>query len=719
MSDTLTLTIGDDGVALLTIDVKAKPMNVVTPELRDDLAAAIERVAGDAAIRGVVLTSGKADFMAGGDIKDMVTFFDRGLDAQTIYRDISRPFTELLRTLETCGKPFAAAINGPALGAGLELAMACHHRVVADDAKLVLSLPEVTIGLMPGAGGSQRLPRLVGIQTAVPMMLQGKRLSPPEALKIGLVGAVVPVDGLIAAARAWILEKGDAVQPWDKKDFKIPGGGGFFDTATTSFYNLTTTGIAVSSQRNLPAPITLLSAVARGTAVPMDAALRIESRAFTTLLTSPVARNMMRTMFVSKGDCDKIARRPKSVAPAAITTIGVIGAGLMGGGIAQVSAEAGLSVVLLDASAEQARPARRASPTATPSGSRRAGWPRRRPTRNLARITTTADYSLLAPCDLVVEAVFENRDVKSAVFAKATAAMKPGAILASNTSSLPITGLGAELPDPARFIGLHFFSPVDRMALIEVICGKQTSDETLAHALDFIKRLRKTPIVVNDARGFFTTRVISAYLQESMGMVAEGILPALIDNAAKMAGLPVGPLQLTDDLTIELGYNATNQAKADLGSSWVEPVGYPVQKTFVEDLDRRGRRFGKGFYDYTDGKRRPWAGLAAVYPPLAEQPDAKDIGVRMLCIQALEAARAFEEGVITDAGEGDVGSVLGIGFPAHTGGVFSLIDTMGVAAFVATCDRLADVHGERWRPSAWLRDRAARNERFHPLAVAA
>lgn len=719
MSDTLTLSIGDDGVALLTIDVKAKPMNVVTPELRDALAAAIERVAGDAAIRGAVLTSGKTDFMAGGDIKDMVTFFDRGLDAQTIHRDISRPFTELLRALETCGKPFAAAINGPALGAGLELAMACHHRVAADDPRLVLSLPEVTIGLMPGAGGSQRLPRLVGIQTAVPLMLQGKRLSPAEALTIGLVAAVVPADRLIAAARAWILEKGDPVQPWDRKDFKIPGGGGFFDTPTTSFYNLTATSLAVTTQRNLPAPIALLSAVARGTAVPMDAALRIESRAFTGLLTSPVARNMMRTMFVSKGDCDKIARRPKDAPPVSIATIGVIGAGLMGGGIAQVAAEAGLSVVLIDATEAQAAAGRTRIADGYAKRIEKGRLAQAKADEHLARITATADYSLLGPCDLVVEAVFENRAVKSDVFAKATAAMKPGAILASNTSSLPITGLAAELPDPARFIGLHFFSPVDRMPLIEVICGQRTSDETLAHALDFIKRLRKTPIVVNDSRGFFTTRVISAYLQESMGMVAEGVLPALIDNAAKMAGLPVGPLQLTDDLTIELGYNATNQARADLGDSWVEPAGYAVQKTFVEDLDRRGRRFGKGFYDYADGKRRPWAGLAAVYPPLAEQPDAKEVGTRMLYIQALEAARAFEEGVVTDAGEGDVGSVLGIGFPAHTGGVFSLIDTVGVAAFVAICDALADRYGERWRPSAWLRDRAARDERFHPIAAAA
>jgi len=716
MATDLHYAIDADGVAIITLDVAGKPTNVVTDALREALGEAVERIAADAAIKGAVITSAKNDFMAGGDIKAMIGFFDRLTDEQTVYREISRPFTEVLRRLETCGKPFAAAINGAAMGGGLELALACHYRVAADDPRLIMGLPEVTIGLMPGAGGSQRLPRLIGIQQAVPLMLQGKTLSPSKAAELGVIHAVVPASELLAEARRWVLGKGSAVQPWDAKDYRFPGGAAFSGADINGFFNLTATSVAGSTQHNQPAPIALLSAVARGSVVPMDAALRIESRLFTRLLMSPVARNTMRTMFVSKSQCDKLAHRPKNIAPAQIEKVGVIGAGLMGMGIAQVAAQAGCGVVVIDVTQAQAEAAKQRLADSFARQIEKGRMPADKAQGILAKILPSADYARLADCDLVVEAVFEDRKLKAEVFAKARAAMKPSAILASNTSSLPITSLAEGVAHPERFIGLHFFSPVDRMALVEVIRGRRTSDETLAHALDVIKLMRKTPIIVNDAQGFFTTRVIGVYLSEAMGMLAEGLPPALIDNAAKQAGLPMGPLSLVDDLTIELGYHALKQYQADAGASWVEPYGFKVQAKFCDELKRRGRRHGAGFYDYVDGRRVPWKGIAEVYPPQAQAAPVDEIKTRMLYVQALEAARAFEEGVITDPGEGDVGAVLGIGFPAYTGGPFSLIDTVGIAAFVAGCERLADRYGARYRPSAWLKARAACGERFYPVA---
>ena len=714
----LHFTVDADGIAIIALDVADKPMNVITPALQHALREAVERVAGDAAIKGAVITSAKADFMAGADIKAMETMFDSlGADLGKVYREQSRPFSETLRRMETCGKPFAAALNGSALGGGLEVALACHYRVAADDPKLILSLPEVTIGLIPGAGGTQRLPRLIGIQKAVPLMLQGKRLAPREALALGVIHEAVAADHVLAQARSWVLEKGDPVQPWDRKDFAAPGGSDARVRSLAQFYNLTATQIANSTQHNNPAPITLLSVVARGMSCPMDAALRVESRGFTQVFTSPVARNMMRTLFVSRGKCEKLAGRPREVAPAQIRSVGIVGAGLMGAGIAQVSAQAGMDVIMLDASLAQAEAAKQKLAQAFRKQIEKGRMQPEQSESLLARIRPAGDYAALADCDLVVEAVFEDRGVKNEVFAKARAAMRADAILASNTSSLPISGLAKDHPHPERFIGLHFFSPVDRMALIEVVRGRKTSDQTLAHALDYVKRLRKTPIVVNDSHGFFTTRVIGSYINEAVGMLSEGISPALIDNAAKLAGFPIGPLALTDELTIELGYHASTQYKADLGDKWVEGHGYRVYEKFVIGLDRKGRRYGAGFYDYKDGKRVLWAGMKDVYPQIAESPSAQELGLRMLYIQALEAARAFEEGVITDPGEGDVGAVLGIGFPMHTGGPFALMDTAGLPGFVAACAKMARRHGPRYRPSRWLRARAAQGLAFYPKAA--
>lgn len=716
MYQTLKYSVSDAGVATILIDIPGSSANVMSLQFRDDLASAISRVADDSSVKGAVISSAKSDFMAGGDLKQMMTLFDQGLDAAEALA-VANQFKPLLRQMETCGKPFIAAINGPAMGGGLELALACHRRVVVDNPRLVMALPEVTLGLIPGAGGTQRLPRLLGIAKALPILLKGQHLSPAKALELGLVEQVVAADILLDVASSWVLDTLDPTQPWDRKGFSVPGGAGFMGPEPGATFNLAATSIARETQRNYPAPIALLTAVAHGTAVPMDAALHIESCQFAKLLMDPVARNMMRTLFVNKGELDKLVNRPQNIAPAQLHTIGVVGAGLMGAGVAHVAALANFDVLMLDASEAQALAGKQRLAEGFAKLIARNRMSQDKADAILARITPVGDYARLADCDLVVEAVFEDRKVKSDVFAKLQTVLKPGAIIASNTSSLPITGLCEGLKAPEYFIGLHFFSPVDRMALVEVIKGQQTSEATLAHALDFIKRLRKTPIIVNDARGFFTTRVISSYLHESMGMLAEGIKPTLIDNAARLAGFPVGPLSLIDEVTIEIGYHAMNQNKADLGTDWVEPVGYKVQKRFVEDLDRRGRRYGQGFYDYPEGKRQVWAAMAEIYPQQDPQPNVEDLKTRMLYIQALEAARSFEEGVIVDPSEGDVGSVLGIGFPSYTGGVFSLIDTVGIEHFVSTCERFARAHGPHWQPSAWLKARAAKGLRFYPVEV--
>lgn len=714
MFKTLQYGVGDDGVAVVTINCPGNA-NTINDDFRNDFAACIREFSGDEKVKGVVITSAKKDFVAGGDLKDMVEMFSRRMSAEEAYA-LATIFSPLLRQLETCGKPVAAAINGSALGGGLEIALACHYRVVADESRILLGLPEVTLGLMPGAGGSQRLPRLIGIASALPFMLQGRPVAPAKALELGIVQQVVPAAELLQAAKNWVLSQPEATQPWDRKGFVIPGGAGFADADLGGLYNFNATSIANSTARNLPAPIALLTAVARGTCVPFDAGLHIEACHFAKLVLDPVARNMVRTLFVNKGELDKLQRRPANVEPAVLNKIGVLGAGLMGAGIAQVAAQAGLSVVMLDASFEKASAGKDGIATGFAKLIAKGKMVQEKADAILARIQPTSAYEDLADCDLVVEAVFEDAAVKAAVFEQAQVVLKRSAILASNTSALPITDLAANLQQPERFIGLHFFSPVDRMPLVEVVVGQQTSDTTLAQALDFVRLLRKTPIVVKDSRGFFTSRVISSYLKEAFQMVVDGVSPVLIDNVARQAGFAMGPLALMDDIGLENGYRNALMERELLGE---EPVGFALQHTLCAELKRSGRRVGQGIYDYVDGKRVPWKNIREHFPVAAQQPEPLQVKQRLLCIQTLEAARCFEEGVVQTAAEGDVGSVLGIGFPAYTGGVFSYIDTMGWPKFVATCDQLADTVAERFRPTAWMRQQAARQLPFYPANVRA
>jgi 3-hydroxyacyl-CoA dehydrogenase/enoyl-CoA hydratase/3-hydroxybutyryl-CoA epimerase len=709
---TLKFEVGADGVALLTIDVAGRPMNVLTPELQADLAAAVERIASEPAIKGAVLTSGKANgFIAGADLKDLVTVYGRQTEAEVYegWQELSR----LLRRMETCGKPVAAAINGLALGGGLEVCLGCHYRVLSDSPKAQLGLPEVKVGLLPGGGGTQRLPRLIGIAKALPLMLDGNPLGPQQALALGIVHVVLPEAELVAAARAWVLANPQAQQPWDVKGFRVPGGAGSLAPHAAEVFGAGTSRLVRATRRNYPAPLAISAAVFEGSMLPIDTGLRIESKYFAKLLAGAVARNLTRTLFINKGAADKLERRPAGVPKAKVTKLGVLGAGMMGAGIAQVASAAGIKVVLIDSTQQQAEQGKSRIAAALEKAVAKKQLPDHCAVAQLALVTATTDYAQLAGAELVIEAVFESREIKREVTGKAAAVLGTEAIFASNTSTLPITGLAEAWPRPAQFIGLHFFSPVERMPLVEVILGKQTSQQTLAQALDFVAQLRKTPIVVNDSPGFFTSRVFGTFVDEGMAMLQEGVAPALIENAARLAGMPVGPLAVTDEVTLDLQKKVYDQAVADqLPERFIRRNAQPVVNKMIE-LGRIGRRAGAGFYEYGETGKQLWTGLAEHFPQAAKQPDVEVLRQRFLSIQAIETARCVEEGVIEHPADADLGSTLGIGYPSWTGGTLSYIETVGLQAFVDQCRKLAQNHGPRFQPSDWLAQRASRGTPFH------
>lgn len=714
---TLKIEVDQDGTALVVFDMVDKPMNVLSPESLQDLAGAVERIATDASIKGAVLTSAKANsFIAGADIKELVQMFDRGITPQE-GKAFSQRLSGVLRRLETCGKPIACAMNALALGGGFEVALACHYRVLAEGAQV--GLPEVNLGLLPGAGGTQRLPRLIGIEKAEPLLLTGKQIKAAEALKLGLVHAVVTADEVVAHAKAWLLGTPKATQPWDEKGFRVPGGVGPSASHAARTFTAGTALAAQNTQRNYPAALAILSCLYEGTIVPIDVGLRIESKYFGQLLAGSVARNLMRTMFVNKNAADKLARRPAGLPKTKIAKVGVLGAGMMGAGIAHVSAMAGIDVVLLDATLEQAEKGKAYTAKLLQKSLERGKTTQDKADAVLARIQPSMSYADLSGCDLVVEAVFEDRAVKADVTKQAAEAMPATAVFASNTSTLPISSLATTFTRPADFIGLHFFSPVDKMPLVEVIMGEQTAPATLAVALDFVAQIKKTPIVVNDSPGFYTSRVFSTFAEEGVLMLEEGIMPALIENGAKQAGMPVGPLAIADELSLELQRKVIEQNLAD--GQMVRPEWHRMLsalRTMIEEHKRPGRRAGAGYYDYSaDGKKQLWPGLSQIFPVQQQQPDVEEVKKRFLYIQALEAARCFEAGVVESPADADVGSILGIGYPAWTGGTLSFIETVGLSPFVSECERLAQLYGPRFQPSEWLKAKAQKQEKFHaPMA---
>ncbi len=631
----------------------------------------------------------------------------------------SRRLSLIYRQLETCGKPFVAAVSGICLGGAFELALACHHRILSDDPKTRVGLPEIKVGLFPGAGGTQRVARLMQTGDALQMLFKGEQIKPLPARNMGLVHQVLPREQIVSAAKDWIRGGGSGVAPWDQKEFRLPSNK-VHSPAGMQIWPPANAILRRETQGNYPAARAILSAVYEGLQLPMDLALRVESRYFAKILRSTEAAMMIRTLFMSMQELNKGARRPKSVGPTTIRTVGVVGAGFMGAGIAYVTAHAGMNVILVDRDQESADKGKAHSHKLMSDQIAKGRARTADREALLDRITATADYGALAAADLVVEAVFEDPSVKDEVIRKVEAIIKPGTIFASNTSTLPISGLAKSSKAPDRFIGIHFFSPVEKMMLVEIIMGKETGDEALATAIDYVRAIKKTPIVVNDARGFFANRCVLGYIAEGYEMLLEGVPPAMIEAAGKQAGMPVGPLSLNDEIAIDLGLKIMKATEAQAGPGSIDQRQKELLVTLVEKEGRLGRKSRKGFYDYPEGApKRLWPGLRGLQPRhlKPEDVDMQTLKNRLLAIQALEAARTVEEGVVTDPREADVGSILGFGFAPFTGGTLSYIEGMGAKAFVAMCEQLAASYGPRFKPNRQLVDMAASGGSFYTDAA--
>ncbi|AWM23496.1 3-hydroxyacyl-CoA dehydrogenase [Sinorhizobium fredii USDA 205] len=712
-----------DGIALVTWDMPDKSMNVFTQEVMDELDAIVDQTTADANVKGVVFTSGKSSFSGGADLSMIKSMFtlqaeerkkDPANAAQKLFNLVGR-MTGLFRKLETCGKPWVSAINGTCMGGAFELSLACHGRVASNSKAVKIALPEVKVGIFPGAGGTQRVPRLTNTQDALQMMTTGSSLTAARAKAMGLVHEVVEPEKLVEAAKAMIKNGLKPVQPWDEKGFKLPGGG-VWTPASAQLWPAASGILRRETYGNYPGAIAILKCVYEGLQVPFDTGLKIEQRYFTEILQTTEAFSMIRSLFVSMQELGKGARRPAGVPKTEFKTVGVIGAGFMGASIAYVTAAAGIPVTLIDRDMEAAEKGKAHSEGLVKDSVGKGRLTKEEGEALLSRITPSADYGDLKDAGLVVEAVFEDRQVKKDVIEKVEAVIAPDAIFASNTSTLPITGLAKNSKRPEQFIGVHFFSPVEKMMLTEVIVGKETGDKALATALDYVAAIKKTPIVVNDTRGFYVNRCVFRYIHEAYDMLIEGVPPAMIENAAKMAGMPVGPLSLNDEVAIDLSQKILKATVADLGEKAVDPRHMALVNKMVDELDRRGRKNGKGFYEYPakPAKKYLWPELKTLYPQkAADKIDVEVVKQRFLATIALEAARTIEEGIVTDPREADVGSILGFGFAPYTGGTLSYIDGMGTKAFVAMCNKLAKAYGDHFKPTPLLKEMAEKGETFY------
>jgi 3-hydroxyacyl-CoA dehydrogenase/enoyl-CoA hydratase/3-hydroxybutyryl-CoA epimerase len=715
-----------DGIALVTWDIPGRSMNVLDETTITELDEIVKQTTADPAVKGVVVTSGKDAFSAGADLSMLegmnrryaALLKEKGeVAANQFVFDESRKSSLAFRAIETSGKPWVAAINGLALGGAFELTLSCHHRVAAENPKTRLGLPEAKVGLFPGAGGTQRVPRIVQPQDAMTMLLKGETVDLARAKALKLIDAVVPASDLIKAAKDWIKGGGKAVAPWDEKGFKLPGGPVFSKNGMMMF----PAGNAIYRREtydNYPAQRAIMSCVYEGLLLEMDAALRVESRYFAQVLRSKEAAAMIRSLFLSMQELNKGARRPENVPPTKVKKLAVIGAGFMGASVGYVSARAGLDVVLIDRDQESADKGKAHARSAIDDQIKKGRAKEADRDAILSRITATPDFAAIADCDLVIEAVFEDRKVKAETYAKAQAHLKPGAIFASNTSTLPITSLAEEFKDQGKFVGIHFFSPVEKMMLVEIILGKNTGDVALATALDYVRQIGKTPIVVNDSRGFFANRCVLRFTAEGLEMLMEGVPPAMIENTARMAGMPVGPLSLSDEVALDLVLKIMLATEADLGPNAVDQAQKKLMIEMVEKRDRKGRKNGRGFYDYPEkgkGQKSLWPELPSLQPKHLD-PDTLDIEElkqRFLVVQAVEAARTVEDHVITDPREADVGSILGFGFAPFTGGTLSYIDFMGTKKFVELCHKLEAKYGSRFAPPKLLEEMAAKGETFY------
>ncbi|MEO0680957.1 MAG: 3-hydroxyacyl-CoA dehydrogenase NAD-binding domain-containing protein [Pseudomonadota bacterium] len=736
MTDIFSTSVDADGVATLSWDLPGRSMNVMTFEGFEQLEAAVEALIEDEAVKGVILTSAKSDFAGGMDLNvlgDMGAMVE-GDPAKGLFDFVMRMHA-LLRRIELAGmdrktkkggKPFVWACPGTAAGIGLELGLACHRRIAADNPKAKIGLPEILVGIFPGAGGTTRLARMLGAMGAAPLLLEGKMLAPAKSKGAGVIDEVVPAEELQARAKDWILAAKDAdlVKPWDAKGYKMPGGTPYHPAGFQTFVGAAAM-IHGRTQGVYPAAKALLAAVYEGAMIDFDTAVRIEARWFVNVLMNPSSSAMIRSLFVNKEALEKGAVRPKDVPDARVKKLGVLGGGgFMGAGIGYVSAVTGMDVVLLDRDADAVAKGVEHITGLLDESLKKKRIDEAKKADVLGRVTATADYADLAGCDLVIEAVFEDPGIKATVTQAAEAEMPEGAIFATNTSTLPITELAKASKNAEDFIGIHFFSPVHKMLLVEIIKGERTGDAAVAKALDFVRQIRKTPIVVNDARFFYANRCIIPYVNEGVRMLHEGVEPALIENAAKQMGMPLGPLQLTDETALDLGQKIARATKAAMGDAYPENPGDDVIDWMVAE-GRLGRKANAGFYAYDDkGKRQGlWPTLRERFPAAEDQPDVTEVQHRLMMAQALEAARALEENVLLDIREGDVGAILGWGFAPWTGGPLSWFDMLGAGQVVEICDGLAQRHGARFSPPALLRDMADKGEtfygRFAPQAVAA
>lgn len=704
----LSFNVDNDGVATLTIDQKEASTNLFSVEFIQRYISVAQEAIADDAIKGVIVTSGKSLFMAGADLKALLEELP---DKKEFYNNLMQ-LHRGLREIETGGKPFVSAINGTALGGGLELCLATHHRIAINSTKIKIGFPEIKVGLFPGGGGTVKAPYLLGIQNALMYLLQGIEARPEKALKDGLIDAVASNQGeMMQAAKTFILENPNPVQPWDNKKHKIPGGGMWTPNGVQTLIGASG-NVGKLTHGNYPSAQKIVKVLHDGMQIPVDRALEIEARYFTQAVDTPEAKNMIRTGFFAIQDAAKGKSRPKDQPKYEIQKLGILGAGMMGAGIAYVSAKAGMDVVLKDVTQEGAEKGKSYSTMLLDKAiAKRRSTPEKKEAL-LARITPTDDPNAVEGSDLIIEAVFENVDLKDKVTKETEAVLGKDKIYGSNTSTIPISLLAQSSSRPENFIGIHFFSPVDKMPLVEIIVGEKTEDKAIAAAVDYTVAIKKVPIVVNDSRGFFTSRCFSTFVSEGMFLLEEGVPAPMIERVATKIGMPVGPLAVHDEVSLTLSVHIFESDPAPKTST--EERSYKIVKDLVENHQRTGKRDGAGFYDYPKGgQKKLWAGLKELFPPKVDAVKEPIVKKRMLHRQALESYRCLEEGVLRSTTDGDIGSILGWGFPIFTGGALSYIDYVGINEFIADCDAFKSSYGERWEIPQSLRDLAAAGKSIH------
>ncbi len=705
----LSYELDKDGIGLITINMEDHPANLFSTDFMETFFEITKEAIADKTVKGVIVTSSRRMFMAGADLKMLekpVT------DAEAFYNN-SVQMHKHMRDIENGGKPFVAAINGHALGGGLEVCLCCHYRISVDDPKIKIGFPEIKVGLFPGGGGTSKAPYLMGIQGAMMAILQGTDHTPAKAKTAGLIHeTVASAEELIPAAKKWILETPNTVQPWDVRSPKIPGGGLFTPTGVQTIMG-GIGNVRKLTHGNYPAAGAVLSVIHDGLQVKFDRALEIEARYFTKVIMSKEAKNMIRTGFFAIQEASKGKAKPKGYDPYEIKKLGILGAGMMGAGIAYVSAFAGMEVVLKDVTQEGADKGKSYSENLLKKRISRGKITQEKADAILARIHATDDPAAVKGCDMVIEAVFENPELKAKVTAQTEAVLGPDKIYGSNTSTIPITLLAKASERPENFIGIHFFSPVDKMPLVEIIVGEKTNDRAIAAAIDYVVSIRKTPIVVNDSRGFFTSRTFGTYCSEGVFMLEEGVPPAMIENVAKTKGMPVGPLAVTDEVSLTLGILVY---ESDPSANKIPSMTrfYNIEKMLVDKHGRHGKKNGKGFYDYPgNGKKRLWPELTTIFKTDLDTLDKETVGKRLLHRMSLETFRCLDEGVLRSTKDGDIGSIMGFGFPIYTGGALSYIDYVGIDTFISDCDEFTSKFGARFSIPASLRAFAKTGKSIH------